>query len=633
MPISSSPSSQYLSKSLIFWIYLALFLFLLNVCVPMVWDDWSYRENSWGDILPGAYREYFVHNPRIASTLLTRCFSLLPPLLVDTLNTLAFLLLGVLSLYLAFGRSWRNWAANWQSAALFWVLTVGLVPVFGEVFLWHCGSASYLWVHLCALGMLALLRPLWDEEAGQANDGIDAPSGGGKVRLRLRWMPLLALMALIAGCSNFHTGPAILLSCAALSWMGRTRLRFPRRMGLLLALSAVSCVLILIAPGNDGRMATLRAGEDYKETTRLEMLGRLLEPHLRALPLYALLFFAIRWRNRRRCWGREDRRVFYGFLAIAALTQLAFLASPATPPARSWQITFALIIVASMRALLPIMILHRPRRTTRALLLALALLPLLGLPKMIAEREWLHQAARTLSYARSSGQDVELPYWPFTKDKLFGFMREYVSSENPQDWKNTHLARCYGINSVRQSSLRCTYAGVLNGWKAEAASHDAPRYATLTHWNLTPGKEAQRGRAAYLCLSHPEERKRYWRPSAVLHRLFADRHSTALTQQELKARGYRIETLQLPAIGEEKSLSLDWTREKKYSKKPASPTLWAAVLPTPPEEDTLFTRLLPDEAGKWAGRSRAEPRRSAPEEDESDRKAPGRKSAASQTCK
>ncbi len=591
MPLSFFAKEPSTRCALISWGLLGLLLFWMNVCVPMVWDDWCYREESWADILPATYHEYFVHNPRIASTLLTRCFSLMPPLLVDVLNTAAFLLLAALSLYLAFGKAWKRWASRWQSVILFWVLTVGIVPVFGEVFLWHCGSASYLWVHLCALGMLALFRPLWEENA--ANN----PGSSTTVKLSLRLLPLLALMALVAGCSNFHTGPAILFSCVLMTWLGRNRIRPLWGMYLLLALCAISCLLMLIAPGNDGRMLTVASGEDFKEVSCLNMLGRLLEPHARALPLYILLFFAIRWRRKRGHWCQTDTHITAGALGIAVLTQAAFLFSPVTPPARSWQITFALIIVASLRVLLPIMILYRPRPTFRFFLLFLAALPLLGTPKMIAEREWMHQAMRTMADQSGREQDVELPYWPFTKDKLFGFMREYVSSENPEGWQNTAVARCYDLKSVRQSPLRCTYSGPLNGWQAEAASYDAPHYATLTRWTLVPGANIRQTGNMFLCIAHPDERKKYWEPAALLHRLFASGEDTTLTRQELEDRGYRVEVLPLPDLGQDGHFPIDWERGKKFSKKPESPVLWAAVLSSPPEQDTPFTRLEPDRKG------------------------------------
>lgn len=566
--------------ALISWGLLGLLLFWMNVCVPMVWDDWWYREESWADILPATYHEYFVHNPRIASTLLTRCFSLMPPLLVDVLNTAAFLLLAALSLYLAFGKAWKRWASHWQSVILFWVLTVGIVPVFGEVFLWHCGSASYLWVHLCALGMLALFRPLWEENA--ANN----PGSATTVKLSLRLLPLLALMALVAGCSNFHTGPAILFSCVLMTWLGRNRIRPLWGMYLLLALGAVSCVLMLIAPGNDGR---LESG-DRPTISRLRMILTILEPHIRALPLYVLIFFTLYWRVKKRYWSREDSYVTLGALGVAALTQIVFLQCPVKPPVRSWQITFSLIAVASLRVLLPVLVSYRPRWIYNLCLIVLAVLPLAFLPKMYSERKWMYHAMALMEEKRNSGQDIELPYWPFECDSFFGFIGWYLS-DSPGEWPNPDVARCYNLKSVWLSNLRCTYSGTINGWRVEADFRDTPNGATRTQWVLSPGADApQRG---FLCVAYPGAPKRYEKYVDFLQRLFGAEEEAFLTRQELEARGYQVEVLPLPTPGQDGCYRFD--RERRMGKE--SPVLWAAVVAEPSEQGIRFTRLEPDRKG------------------------------------
>ena len=580
----SSLSSRSMTTSCAAWLLVAGALLFLHVCTPPVWDDWCYLERSWADVLPSAYQEYFTWNGRVIGTTLTRVFALMPAWAVDAVNTAGFLLYACLLLYLAFGSQWRKAACYWAVPVMIWVLSVAIVPIFGEVFLWHCGCACYLWPHLSCLGLLAFFRRPFDKKAAE-NDK-------GPLRTSLLGIPGLVLLAIAAGWSLYHSGPAVWGLACLLVWFGRSQYS-PRWLPWLLLLACLAgCILMLVAPGNGVRLDLIQQSPDYRPVSRLSMIGRLLEPHARAIPLYLAFVFAIRWRIKRGFWEKEDRIIFWGAMGAALATQAVFLACPTTPPMRSWQITFAFVTVATLRVFLPMLHLCVRRKLWAIVLCILALLPLLAFPKAWRQYEWLNRAFAQLEASRNSNADVVLPYWPFAKDKLFGFMRCFVASEDTRSFENEGIARAFGLRTVRQSALRCMYSGQCGSWLLRGSSYDAPRYVTRTLWKIEPLiTEANLSKPLFSChkllIAHPEKRSRWYSTSSLIRRLLSN-GSSKKEQSELLRQGYVVDSVSYYALWGRVPKTIVWERGKPYSKKPESPTLWVAVSPLTSTTSLVF---------------------------------------------
>ena len=572
------------------WLLVAGAMLFLHVCTPPVWDDWSYLERAWADVLPSAYLEYFTWNGRVIGTTLTRVFALMPTWAVDAVNTAGFLLYAYLLLYLAFGSQGRKAAFCWAAPVMIWALSVALVPIFGEVFLWHCGCACYLWPHLACLGLLAFFRRSFDDrEAGNKQ---------GACHTSILWLPGLVFLALTAGWSLYHSGPAVWGLACLLVWFGRSRYSPKWLPWLLLIVCLTGCILMLVAPGNGVRLELIRQSADYRPVTVLSMIGRLLEPHARAIPLYLAFVFAIRWRIKRAFWEKEDRIVFWGAMGAALATQVVFLACPTTPPMRSWQITFAFVTVAALRVFLPRFHLCVRRKLWAAVLGILALLPLLAFSKAWRQYEWLNRAFAQLEASRNSNGDVVLPYWPFAKDKLFGFMRCFVASEDTRSFENEGIARAFGLRTVRQSALRCTYSGQYGSWRLSGSSYDAPRYTTRTEWRIEQSTDSNDSKPFFCCqhllIAHPGKRSSRYAPSAFIRRLLSDDFSRK-EQNDLLRQGYVIDTVSYFALWGRVPKTVIWERGKHYSKKPECPILWLSVIDMPQASSLMFACFPPTE--------------------------------------
>lgn len=118
---------------------------------------------------------------------------------------------------------------------------------------------------------------------------------------------------------------------------------------------------------------------------------------------------------------------------------------------------------------------------------------------------WMADSYAQMEEARGKGEDVVLPYWPFEKDLLFGFAREFVTSEYRENWKNTSLAKCMGLSSVVQSDKRCSYLADTPQMRLEGTSYDAPGYVTRTEFRLSPQPERAQGQETlYLHVAYPD---------------------------------------------------------------------------------------------------------------------------------
>lgn len=565
------------------WLVLALLLAAFHVMTPRLWDDWSYQVDSFVSIFPEVVDEYFGRNSRMPGIFMTRFLTLWPDWLTDVFGVCMALLAFGLMAYIAFGRRMREYLCHWQLPVLLWVLLVMAVPVFGEVMFWHCGMVSYLLSVLFCLGVLALLRPLLD---AVATTGALPPRGLG---LSWWWWPLLLVLGWLAGESNFNTGDAVLVLVVGLMLVQWKILRRDPAMWVLLVGLLVGSLMVLLSSGNEGRMLEVEAGGGSDSVSMISMLGRIAEPHWRSVLIYVVAAVAIVRRCRTGSWSREDTLLCGAMVLVALASQGCFLFSPATPPQRIWCMTFMVLAIAELRVILPWLLVCRRRRLANAVLLLLACLPLCALPKTIAQYQWMRDAYARVEAQRGSGDRVVLPYWRFTKDKLFGFVRSFVSTEPGTQFPNQALAHLYGLSDVVQSDWRCSYAGACGDFVLQGRSFDRPGYATLTCWKVQASGVVPQTETLSLYIAHPDRRNKWWSPKAVLARCAGS--SEVMTPAQLRERGYTIDVLPLAHAEAGEEQVVDWLRVKKYSMMPSAPDLWLFVGSSALPEDAPMKRL------------------------------------------
>jgi len=148
------------------------FFLLLNILTPLCLDDYQYLY-SWNDwtritsisqIFPSMYTHGQIMNGRILCHFLVQLFLLLPGIIFDILNALAFTCLIYLGFHTA---TWHSTDMDTNSAsgtrnALYYLVLAGFtwyyVPKFGQTNLWLDGSINYLWALVMAM---VYIRVYW----------------------------------------------------------------------------------------------------------------------------------------------------------------------------------------------------------------------------------------------------------------------------------------------------------------------------------------------------------------------------------------------------------------------------------------------------------------------------------------
>ncbi|WP_370458806.1 DUF6056 family protein [Dysgonomonas sp. 520] len=189
---------------LIFSILLMYFsIFLLNNKTFIHGDDYIYsyifttfdRIGSFSDILESQKTHYFEWGGRIVVHSIVQALLMFPPIVIDLVNSFAFLSLIVLMYFHAKGRGKHSISL----LILIYFFTWLLQPVFGDTVLWITGSVNYLWVSVITLLFLLPFR-LYE---GKQNNNIFT-----KVILCLCFF----FSGIIAGWTNENTSVGMIVA-------------------------------------------------------------------------------------------------------------------------------------------------------------------------------------------------------------------------------------------------------------------------------------------------------------------------------------------------------------------------------------------------------------------------------------
>jgi hypothetical protein len=187
---------KFLKYGLIFSTF--LLMFGLNCLTPMIADDISYSQESYGffSTFQATIKEYLNWNGRFIGQFLGRYFvSSQPGWIFKILNSIMYVCLILLILRLSSVREKYkfSWLKFILANALVWIF----IEDFGQVILWRMGSTNYLW---CTVVILFAILPVHDLYVKKREN------------LSKKWLFPLFFLGLIAGWGNENTSTSVIIS-------------------------------------------------------------------------------------------------------------------------------------------------------------------------------------------------------------------------------------------------------------------------------------------------------------------------------------------------------------------------------------------------------------------------------------
>ena len=300
-------------------------MYALNYLMPLHRDDYDYSMiwqtgrhiASLSDVMESLQRHYLLHGGRMAAFFFLDVFLLLGKGIFDVANALMFLVFIVL-LTIHARRDGRFWQEPGIFAAM-GILAWLSFPHFGEVAVWKCGAAVYLWTG----AIVALFLVPYNLHCKTMDQG-DTPAR--------HWLiaPMFAL-GVLAGWSVENLAVTVFVLAAGISWQAKRKGDLPLWMpaGTFGALAGL--VLLVAAPGNFVRYDAQGSGKGILVHIGNQFAGNG-EMALYLLPVILLLIAAGRiYRlhlaaGRGMCAAREEvsPRLF-GWGRILCLLLIALL--------------------------------------------------------------------------------------------------------------------------------------------------------------------------------------------------------------------------------------------------------------------------------------------------------------------
>lgn len=300
-------------------------ILLLNIFTPMTADDFGYLYihasdlpvSNISDIFQSQYNHYYLWGGRSVVHFIAQLLLLLPPIVIDILNSLAYLLYVFLIYYLIKGRG-----NNSISLFILINLAIWLIqPAFADTILWITGSANYLWGTVIILLFLLPYRLY----SGNRQTGIRS----------VLFAALFFVFSILAGWTNENTaGGMLIISLLFLFYYYSKRWCLPLWSITGIIGAIIGYYIMIQAPGN-----TVRAGEAaltgvFIMSYRLFMHTLTLVDNYGGILLFYLIILSLFWKfTLYRKSNKLGLSFIFLFGAFAAVYAMIF--SPAFPP-RAW---------------------------------------------------------------------------------------------------------------------------------------------------------------------------------------------------------------------------------------------------------------------------------------------------------
>ena len=261
-------------------------IYMLNKHTTMIVDDYGYsfswvtgkRIESVQDIILSQYKHYFTWGGRSVVHFLAQYFLMFNKSVFDIANTLAYLVLMIVTYFHAVGK-----AKLYPS--LFVIINFcffAFMPAFGQVFLWIVGACNYLWGPLLTFTYLLPYRFQLNKDNAVINNKIMAV--------------LFGLLGVICAWTNENLGVTVvclIFICNLFNYIRNKKLYFWSVCGLIG--SGIGATLLILAPGNYVRLATFHDMSYLKNFIHITKL--FVDPNYLLLPLAGMLIMYIVSKN------------------------------------------------------------------------------------------------------------------------------------------------------------------------------------------------------------------------------------------------------------------------------------------------------------------------------------------------
>lgn len=224
-------------------------IYFYNILTPIMSDDLMFdasRYNHLGDIIKAEYEQYMNWTGRSVLQILLKICSLMPLGLFHIINSIVFVMLGLLIYENVKGKEKWDWKMFLLIQLCLWNFSVD----FSQTVLWLSGACNYLWGAVIIISYLTLFRKLLKEEIKSARKIVS--------------YLLLPFLGFLAGWGNENTsGGAILITILLCGWYFYCNKCFKPWMITSIAASCIGFLFMIMAPGNRIRGEMVKAQESY----------------------------------------------------------------------------------------------------------------------------------------------------------------------------------------------------------------------------------------------------------------------------------------------------------------------------------------------------------------------------------
>lgn len=305
-------------KNLITCVLVFLFMLYLNISVRYCTDDWHYefvyynfmpdagvrKMRTFQDVFISIQNYYEINGGRILANGMIFCVLMAAPWVFDLINTIMFVILGLLVYFLVPDRGWRQ---HTFSLPLIYISVMYFSLSFGDSTLWLSGAVNYLWTAVLNLAAVFLFQKYTKKSV-----------------CRLPHCLLLAFIMFLAGQSNETTGGMLLILLALhglFHWQ-------EKKIQWRLYAAAVPAILggmaiVLLAPGNWNRAKELHHMETIGfSEIRYSVCTYMIDLMRQSWPILLLCLFIFFLQAKKEGWLKAcyvQRFFWAGSIGMAAL--------------------------------------------------------------------------------------------------------------------------------------------------------------------------------------------------------------------------------------------------------------------------------------------------------------------------
>ena len=327
---------KLLNKIIKFICIIAVFImvFILNYFTKFSADDYAYmysfadgtRITSFNEIISSQIQHYNTVNGKFIAHVFAQSFLMLPPLVFDFINSLAFVFLIILMcLFVDENKQGLN-------IKLFLILSVFMLtflPAFAEVCLWTTGSANYLY------GIIFILLFLMPYRYKNAQTHKKSQS------------IILAVLMFVFGCiagasSESNVVMAIIIIILELIYYRIKNIKYDAWNFTGLAGMFVGLFSLLLSPGTASRVDTLGGGFNIPV-----WINRFINYFFEMIVVYGvflfifILLFSIALKN------KENKNLFQSIIfMITAILGILLMVILPTFPKRAWSGSFVFLLIS-----------------------------------------------------------------------------------------------------------------------------------------------------------------------------------------------------------------------------------------------------------------------------------------------